>query len=334
MKVIYSNCLGSFAVEKEIVDSILFDSKNAVEKCIQLENGQIIEEEKKLLKKFPDAFFLNNKKEKVRQLDDISKIQQIISLFSSKSKEFFETELRVAKRKIRESVNFDNLIINASDSLDELNRCINMLSRRLREWFGLHCPEISRKISDNIFFAEEITKKTKKDFLKELKISEDDSMGANLGEYDVLQIRDLAEQIVNLSRLKERQEDYINELMKKNCPNLREVAGPTMGAKLIALAGSFERLAALPASTVQILGAEKALFRHIKTGAKSPKHGIILNHPLIMFSSAKGKASRLLADKISIAAKIDFFKGKFIGDELMIELQKKLGVKNGSKSLS
>ena len=97
------------------------------------------------------------------------------------------------------------------------------------------------------------------------------------------------------------------------------------GARLIALAGSFERLATLPASTIQILGAEKALFRHIKTGAKSPKHGVILQHPLVLDAKAKGKAARQVADKISIAARIDFFKGEFRGDILIKELREKLG---------
>jgi nucleolar protein 56 len=80
--------------------------------------------------------------------------------------------------------------------------------------------------------------------------------------------------------------------MKENCPNLREVAGSNLGARLIALGGSFERLTKLPASTIQVLGAEKALFRHLKTGAKSPKHGVILQHPLVMHHKEKGKASR------------------------------------------
>ena len=329
MKAIYSNCKGSHLIEKAIVSSLKFE-KDAVEKCLLLEKGEIIDEEKELLKEFPEAVFLNKKNEKVNQLEDASKISEILSLFSPNPKEYFDTETRLAKRKIRDSVSFDNLLIDASDSVDELNKCINVLSRRLREWFELNCPEISRKIEDNIKFAEAVVEKSKKEFLKELSISADDSMGADLEEKDLLQIKNLAEEIISMSKLREKHEKYIDLVMKEKCPNIREVAGAGIGAKLIALAGSFERLAKLPASTVQILGAEKALFRHIKTGAKSPKHGIILNHPLVAFSAAKGKAARQLADKISIAAKIDFFKGEFIGDKLLKELQKKLGVKNGS----
>jgi nucleolar protein 56 len=329
MKAIYSNCIGSFVFEKGLVDSMLFGGKNAVEKCIQLERGEIIEEEKKLMKKYPDAFFLNKKTEDVKQLEETEKIQEILSCFTGKSHEFFETELALVKRKLRESVSFDNLLINASDSVDELNKCINILSGRLREWFELHCPEISRKIQDNIAFADAVVKKSKKDFDKELGLSE--SMGADLKEIDIFPIKNLAGEIVNMNKLKEKHEKYMDELMKEHCPNIRAVAGTNLGAKLIALAGSFERIALLPASTIQILGAEKALFRHIKTGAKSPKHGVILQHPLVLDAREKGKAARQVADKTSIAAKLDFFKGGFMGDKLLKELKEKLaGGKNGS----
>jgi len=333
MKAIYSNCKGAHLIEKGIVESMPF-GKDFADKCLLLEKGEILEEEKKLLKKHPDAVFLNRKNESVKQIEDVSKIGEILSLFSQNPQEYFDAEIGLAKRKIRESVKFDNLLIDASNSVDELNKCINVLSRRLREWFELNCPEISRKIEDNVKFAEAVTKKSKKEFLDELSISSEDSMGADLEESDLVQIRNLAEEILSMNSLREKQEKYIDSMMKENCPNIREVATAGIGAKLIALAGSFQRLATLPASTVQILGAEKALFRHIKTGAKSPKHGIILNHPLVAFSSAKGKAARQLADKISIAVKVDFFKGEFIGDKLIKALQKKLGVKNGSKDVS
>jgi nucleolar protein 56 len=324
MKAIYSNCLGSFVVENGIVETILFDRKNAVENCLKLGNGEIIEEEKNLLKKYPDAFFLNRKNDDVKQIDDFGKIGEVLSIFSGKGKEFFETGISVAKRKIRESVAFDNLLINASDSIDEINRCANMLSRRLREWFGLNCPEISKKIEDNVLFAKTVAEKNRADFLKELNLSDEETMGADIKEKDLLPIKNLAEEIVSMNNLKEKHEKYIDAVMKERCPNLQAVAGSNLGARLIALAGSFARIATLPASTIQILGAEKALFRHIKTGAKSPKHGVILQHPLVLDAKGKGRAARQVADKISIAVRIDFFKGEFRGDKLLNELKEKL----------
>ena len=109
------------------------------------------------------------------------------------------------------------------------------------------------------------------------------------------------------------------------CPNTKAICGAYLGAKLIEHAGSFKRLSEMPASTIQILGAEKALFRHLKTGAKPPRHGLIVNHLLIANApdSMHGKIARALADKIAIASKVDYFKGNFIGDKLIKELEQK-----------
>ena len=115
------------------------------------------------------------------------------------------------------------------------------------------------------------------------------------------------ESLTSLFKLKSTQEKYIEELMK-NCPNIAEVATPLLGAKLITEAHSLKRLSSLPGSTVQILGAEKALFRHIKTGAKAPKFGVIFAHENISQATNKGQAARKLASAISIAARKDYFR--------------------------
>jgi nucleolar protein 56 len=105
--------------------------------------------------------------------------------------------------------------------------------------------------------------------------------------------------------------------MKNYCPNVLELAGATIGAKLIELAKSLKRMALLPASTVQLLGAEKALFRHLKLKTKSPKYGVIFQHPLIQNAkrSERGKMARRLADKLSLCARLDYFKGEFKAKE-------------------
>ena len=325
MKVIYSNCIGSFVFDKKIEDSILFRKEDAVARCLQLEKEEVIEEEQKLMKKHPDAIFLNRKSEKtIKQLEDTKKIHEILSNFTNSGEKYFETELSLAKNKIKNSVKFDNLLLNAIGSIEELEKTINLFSRRLREWYGLYNPEVSRKISDNIKFAELISEKSKEVLLNEIKTKKEESMGADLDESDVKQILHLANEIIKLNELKEKDEKYLEKTMEENCPNIQKVAGTLIGAKLISLAGSFKHIAELPASTIQLLGAEKAFFRHLKTGAKTPKHGIIIQHYLVQKSRNKGKAARLLADKISIASKIDFFKGEFIGDKLLKEIEKKL----------
>ena len=111
-------------------------------------------------------------------------------------------------------------------------------------------------------------------------------------------------------------------------PNFHYIAGPLIGAKLLEHAGSVKKLVEMPSSTIQLLGAEKALFRHITKGTKSPKHGLIINHPIVQKAKDKGKASRLLADKLSIAIRIDYFKGEFKADKLLEEIKKKLNLEN------
>lgn len=231
--------------------------------------------------------------------------------------EYYTRNLEETKKKLRESVNFDDLIVQAINNIDEINRVANMLSKRIREWYELYNPEFSRKFEIHEEFVSKIVsgKDTK----------EKNSMGAELGKEDMEPVLELAKEIDGLFALKKKQEDYLEKIMKKNCPNLTAVAGALIGARLISIAGDLKRLVEFPSSTVQLLGAEKALFRHMKTGARAPKHGIIHEHPLIMKvkREVKGKAARALADKIALAAKVDYFKGEFIGDKLRKEVEER-----------
>jgi len=123
-------------------------------------------------------------------------------------------------------------------------------------------------------------------------------------------------------------EKQIENDMKKIAPNLSNIVGPLIGARLISLSGGLKKLAILPSSTIQILGAEKAIFRYKKEGGKPPKHGIIFQHPYINKSSReiRGKIARVFAAKISIAARADAFTKKDISDDLKKSLEKRLKV--------
>ncbi len=230
------------------------------------------------------------------------------------------------RKKIKESVSEDNMIVQSVSSIEEADRAANMLARRLREWYSFYCPEFSDSIASHEKFAELIQKKTKNELLKEKGIAPAHSMGADMPKQDTDAMMELAKALDYLYKLKEKQAGYLEKKMKNYCPNITAITGSLIGAKLLAIAGSLEKLSRYPSSTIQMLGAEKALFRHLMTGAKVPKYGILHEHPLI--SQAKktehGRIARLLADKISIAAKVDFFKGKFVGDKLMEEIKRKL----------
>jgi nucleolar protein 56 len=232
---------------------------------------------------------------------------------------YYKLNLEETKKKIKESVSSDNFILQTVNNIDEINRVCNILVKRLREWYELYNPEFSRKITDHEKFVELIVEgKDKK---------EKNSMGADLSKADLEPVLKITKELCELYKFRDKQKEYLEKIMQKNNPNITAVAGYLIGAKLIALAGDLKRLVMFPASTVQLLGAEKALFRHMKTGARSPRHGIIVNHPLISGAPQKehGKRARALADKISLAAKLDYFKGEFIGDKLRKELEERFG---------
>lgn len=238
-------------------------------------------------------------------------------------KDFYSKNIDITKKKIRESVNEDNLVIQSANHLDEMNKIINTLAKRLREWYELYNPEFSRSIQSHEKFAEIIMKKSKDQLLKELGLKKANTMGADFSKADLKPMFELAELILIVFESKKQKERYLESVMKKYCPNMVALTGGLIGAKLLAIAGSLRRMVMFPASTIQLLGAEKALFRHMRTGSRVPKYGVIHDHPLIqkVAKKDKGKAARTLADKISIAVKVDYFKGEFIGDKLKKQVE-------------
>ena len=299
-RLTYTNIIGTFVFsDKKIVEEKLFNSKEI------LEYSKRSSKDEKIVPPSWILDFFNQKKY-------LARIKEAATL--------------ITKRRMAESVNFDNLIIQAVNNVDEIDKVANGLSKRLREWYELYNPEFSKSIESHEKFAELIQKKTKKELLKEVGVAVSESMGAELSQKDLAPIMELAKEISSLFDLRAKQVEYIEKSMKDNLPNITAVCGGIIGAKLLAVAGSIEKMALFPASTIQLLGAETALFRHIKTGARSPKYGIIINHPLVSHAKQdeKGKAARTVADKISIAAKIDYFKGEFRGDDLRKELEEKL----------
>ncbi len=234
-----------------------------------------------------------------------------------------EINLSETRKKIRENIGNEQLIIQAINCLGELNKTANTISKRIREWYALYCPEAVREITENEQLCREITLTPKEELMK-IYGKNKEPMGAFLDKKDVTHIENLANLAKQNYDAVESQKDYIEKLVKKTCPNVYELTKGLIGAQLIDHAGSLKNLASMPASKLQLLGAEKALFRHLRTGARSPKHGLLIQHQYVSCAKQKGKAARMLADKISIAARIDYFNGEFIGDKLRKELEEKL----------
>lgn len=226
----------------------------------------------------------------------------------------------------------DKPILNTIALLDNLDKNINTFAMRVKEWYAWHFPEMTKIVTDNIVYAKackvirlrdsfvEENFDVKMDQLKEVCQSEDvadevlkalkTSMGTDIVEMDMENIENFADQVVQLSDMRRTLTDYLRRKMDAVAPNLAALIGDTVGARLISHAGSLINLAKYPASTVQILGAEKALFRALKTKTNTPKYGLIFHSPFIGRATLKnkGRISRYLANKASIASRIDCFR--------------------------
>ena len=235
--------------------------------------------------------------------------------------------IEYSKQQIRDVSGQEDLqIIEGINSLDELDKAINILMARINEWYGLHFPELENLVKDsNEYFKfvslglnrSSITEKDLVSFsFSEKKLdaifsAAQDSKGGEINSKDLSIISILSENVINLVKVRDKMLNYINDLMNNVAPNLSAIAGPTIGARLIAKSGGLMKLAKLPSSTIQVLGAEKALFRSLKSGSRPPKHGIIFQHDKVHSSPKwqRGKIARSLASKIAIAARIDVFRG-------------------------
>lgn len=253
-----------------------------------------------------------------------------------------EISLVLSKMKLREAAEKRDLLVAQSiNTIDDVNKTINLLVSRLREWYSIHFPELDNIVKDHKMYVKMVKffglrknfseKKLLKmevssDRVKEIIYAANNSIGANIAEFDVKPIMNFASIIMHLYDMREELEKYIDQTMDEVAPNIKAIVGPLIGARLISLAGGLEELAKLPASTIQVLGAEKALFRALRTGAKPPKHGVIFQCPEVHRAPRwqRGKIARALAGKLTIAARVDAFSGAYMADELKEDLNKRI----------
>ncbi len=237
--------------------------------------------------------------------------------------------IKLAQERIRETgESEDKLLIHAVISIEELDESISKLSERIREWYAIHFPEMDVIKNHSTYVGLIAEHGHRTNIIKNLdKFNVDikTSAGIEIEEEDVFILRNFALSLKSLQDIRITLEKYVENKMSKIAPNLKEICGAVLGAKLIAHVGSIEQLAKFPSSTIQILGAEKALFRHLKTGERPPKHGIIYQHPEIRGAKwwMRGKIARAYAAKISLAVIKDVFSGEFdpqIKKELMVKL--------------
>lgn len=253
-----------------------------------------------------------------------------------------------SRAKVKFNVNrVDNMVIQAISLLDTLDKDINTFCMRVREWYSWHFPELVKIINDNYIYAR-VAKFVKDkstlsdDALPELiEITGDEdkakdiieaakaSMGQDISPVDLINIELFAQRVIELSEYRKQLHSYLVSKMHDIAPNLATLIGEMVGARLISHAGSLTNLAKCPASTLQILGAEKALFRALKTRGNTPKYGLIFHSSFIGRASSrnKGRISRYLANKCSIASRIDCFSEtntNIFGEKLREQVEERL----------
>lgn len=241
--------------------------------------------------------------------DDISTMSLGLSHSLSRHKLKFSTD------------KVDTMIIQAIALLDDLDKELNTYAMRVKEWYGWHFPEMGKIINDNLAYAKVIQHmgmRTKagdtdlSDILPEeievaVKAAAEVSMGTEITEQDLENIQALAEQVVGFTEYRAQLSSYLTSRMQAIAPNLTTLVGELVGARLIAHSGSLMNLAKSPASTIQIIGAEKALFRALKTKHDTPKYGLIYHASLIGQATGKnkGKIARMLATKATLGLRVD-----------------------------
>ncbi|KYK55331.1 nucleolar protein NOP58-like protein [Drechmeria coniospora] len=228
----------------------------------------------------------------------------------------------ISRHKLKFSVDkIDSMIIQAVRLIDDMDKDLNVFAMRTKEWYGWHFPELAKILNDNLAYARVIIKAGFRTNIAETDLSEilpeeteeavkkaaEVSMGTEIVEEDLLNIKSLAEQVMLYTEYRAQLSSYLESRMRAIAPNLTALVGYLVGARLIAHTGSLMNLAKAPSSTIQILGAEKALFRALKTKHDTPKYGLLYHSSLIGQATGrnKGKIARMLAAKAALGLRVD-----------------------------
>ncbi|UCE15502.1 MAG: C/D box methylation guide ribonucleoprotein complex aNOP56 subunit [Candidatus Bathyarchaeota archaeon] len=361
----------AFGETNKLVDKIFFpkDPRETAEKLGKIEAGKVVDEIATLVKRlqtmgyttfvFESLETARNAREKLNINIDVAKPSEagemlrrnlekfaVDTRFASQAAELRQWTHRVSmeltKMRVKRAVEKRDLVVaQVIQTIDDLDKTLNLFMSRVREWYGLHFPELDRLVEKHETYARLVANLGgRKGFTLENLEKEDlprakaeritetaeVSMGAKLDKEDIDQIQTICKNTLSLYDLRQKLESYLDSVMNDVAPNIRALAGSLLGARLIALAGGLNNMAKMPASTIQLLGAEKALFRALKTGTRPPKHGIIFQHTFIQEAKRwqKGKVARALAGKLAIAARTDAFSGKYAGDKLQVDLERRI----------
>ena len=333
----------AFNSQNELIAKKLFPEDEIITRLAQIDEKEIVKEESEIIKELSSDYnkiiIESNKRSSDYDNDKVSVkkpnqggeyLRSNYDEFNIDFDEITEVYRNLAIYRIKKaSASEDKHLIQAINSIDEIDESISKLIERIREWYALYFPEMD-VIKNNETYIKLISQNKTKEAIIEAKpdafpdeiIDIDDDIDPR----DIEIMNNYANSIYELQKSRRNIEEYIDKKMESIAPNLRLLVGPSLGAKLISHAGGLKRLAMYPSSTVQIMGAEKALFRHLKSGDRPPKYGLIYQHPQVRGAKwwNRGKVARMLAGMISHAARRDIFTKTFdknVAEEFKLKVE-------------
>ncbi|AMD18227.1 ATP-binding protein [Methanobrevibacter sp. YE315] len=333
----------AFNSENELIAEKLFPDDEIINRLSEIDNKQIVKEELEIIeevsKDFDEIIIESNKRLSDYDNDKIiiknpnkagEYLRNNYAKFDLNQEDITRIYQNLAIYRIKkESASEDKHLIQAINSIDEIDESISKLIERIREWYALYFPEMEI-IKNNETYIKLVSQNKTKEKIIEAKPdafpSEIIDIDEDINPVDLEIMNNYANSIYELQKSRKNLENYIDKKMESIAPNLRLLIGPTLGAKLISHAGGLKRLAMYPSSTIQIMGAEKALFRHLKSGDRPPKYGLIYQHPQVRGAKwwNRGKIARMLAGRISLAVRRDVFTKTFdenVADEFKLKVE-------------
>ncbi len=333
--ILTTQWFGTFIVEDdEVRQSILFpmEAEAIAERLNLLHGSEILDEEKELVRNLSEEERSDLLADDIRLSPLVSGTVETMELdpreFGYDPAILREASMLMAREAVSVNVEKDKHISQAIDMVDELTKHKNILCERFAEWYNIYFPEAVSAAGHEELVKAVLDSDERDGAARVLDRPElaEKHTGSDVSDDEKKQFRQLAGLISEVNKCMDRSQDYIRRSMEDTAPNLAVLAGPNVGAKLISLAGSLERLSKMPASTIQMLGAEKALFRFLKHKGKPPKHGAIFMHPRIHAAPywQRGKIARTFAAKLALASKVDYHSGRDISEDLLEQLEKQM----------
>ena len=339
MECYITYCVKGFLVfnsENELISEKLFPENEILNRLADIDDKKIVAEELEIIdevsKDYDEIIIESNKRKSDYNNEKITiknpnhageYLRDNYDEFGLDSEEITEIYRNLAIYKIKkESASEDKHLIQAINSIDEIDESISKLIERIREWYALYSPEMD-VIKNNETYIKLISQNKTKEKIVEAKPdafpADIIDLEEDINPKDIEIMNNYANSIYEMQQTRKNIEEYVDFKMQEIAPNLRLLVGASLGAKLISHAGGLKRLAMYPSSTVQIMGAEKALFRHLKSGDRPPKYGLIYQHPQVRGAKwwNRGKIARMLAGMISHAVRRDVFTKTF--DENVFE---------------